>query len=121
MNNNLVLDNGEFIENIIYLTFAEDVLSHKFQDTQINEQFLINVYFPMLINHQVSSGSQLIEQRNKIFNETKKMMTEATENTFKKEDMLYAIIMDLCLKARKSHKKRVLEQISKQLKTEKIK
>ena len=91
MNNNLVLDNGEFIDNIIYLTFAEDVLSHKFQDTQINEQFLINVYFPMLINHQVSSGSQLIEQRNKIFNETKKMMTEATENTFKKEDMLYAI------------------------------
>jgi hypothetical protein len=31
------------------------------------------------------------------------------------------IIMDLCLKARKSHKKRVLEQIKEQLKTEKIK
>ena len=31
------------------------------------------------------------------------------------------IIMDLCLKAQKSHKKRVLEQIKEQLKTEKIK
>lgn len=30
-------------------------------------------------------------------------------------------IMDLCLKARKSHKKRVLEQIKEQLKTQKIK
>jgi hypothetical protein len=91
MNNNLILDNGEFINNTIYLTFAEDVLSHKFEDSQINEQFLINVYFPLLVNHQVSSSLQLNEQRKKIFKETEKLISEATKNTFHKEDMLYDI------------------------------
>lgn len=92
MNNNLILDNGNFINNNIYIAFASDVLSIiPKRNPLLNEQFLINVYFPLLNNHNVTTIEQLNQTREEIKKDTIKLLSEATENTFKKEDLLYSI------------------------------
>jgi hypothetical protein len=83
--------------------------AHKEKDKQIEHRERY-VYI-----HEILS---IWEDHEEIYFETENNTIVVKPETFFTD---LPIIMDLCLKARKSHKKRVLEQINEQLKTEKIK
>jgi len=92
MNNNLLLDNGNINNNTIYVTTAEDVLQyHASTAKPLNEQYLMNIYFPTLVAHQITSLAHLRELRSSIMKETNTLLSESTQNAYLKEDMLHAV------------------------------
>ena len=92
MNSNLLLDNGIIVDNIIYVSTAEDVLKyHSKLDNPLNEQYLLSVYFPSLANNEISSLNHLQEKRSNIMSETNNLISETTRNMYTKEDMLHNV------------------------------
>ena len=91
-NNNLLLDNGQIQHNVLYLATAKDVLSrNKSNGEPLNEQYLLNVYFPSLVSKGIGSELQLDEDRDRIMKDTKQLQSDTTTNTFLKEDMLHQV------------------------------
>ena len=92
VNSNLLLDNGIIVDNIIYVSTAEDVLKyHSNLDNPLNEQYLLSVYFPSLANNEISSLNHLQEKRSNIMSETNNLISETTRNMYTKEDMLHNV------------------------------
>ena len=91
-NNNLLLDNGKIEHNTLYVATAKDVLTqNKSKGEPLNEQYLLNVYFPSLVSKGIGSILQLDESRDDIMKDTKKLQSEDTKNVFLKEQMLHKI------------------------------
>jgi len=89
-NNNLLLENGDILNNNIYVCFAQDVLTNKVGDN-LNDDYLLNVYFPLLSKNNIKSLSDLQTQRDVLLKNTETIMNEETKNTFVKENMLHEI------------------------------
>ena len=72
---NLLLENGEILNNNIYVCFAQDVLTNKVSDN-LNDDYLLNVYFPLLAKNNVKSLSDLQTQRDVLLKNTETIMNE---------------------------------------------
>ena len=91
-NNNLLLDNGKIQHNMLYVATAKDVLAqNKSKGEPINEQYLLNVYFPSLVSKGIGSALQLDENHDDIMKDTQHLQSDNTKNIFLKENMLHTI------------------------------
>ena len=91
-NNNILLDNGIINNNTIYVAMAENVLQYHASTTkQLNEQYLMNIYFPALVAQQITSLVHLRELRDSIMKETTSLLSESTQNNYLKEDLLHNV------------------------------
>ena len=86
--NQLLLNNNgaKFVDNIVYVCFAEDVLDYC-ETNEIDAGWAMEIYFPLLAKKEIVDQETLAENRRGLLTETKKT-APATQDTI---DILYDI------------------------------
>ena len=90
LNSHLLLNNGDIIDNSIYLCLAEDVLNY-IQTKDISEETTVKIYFPFLYNKNINGLEDIHENRDKLVQSNKKFITEKTSETFNTINMFYDV------------------------------
>jgi hypothetical protein len=89
LNSHVLLSNGEFIGNNIYLCLAKDVLENA-ERKGLDELTTIKLYYPFLLKkHDIHSLNELNEKDELLIDETKKMLNKQTIDTFKSVNLFY--------------------------------
>jgi hypothetical protein len=73
--NTLLLNYGKMVDNNIYLCFAEDVFEYANQ-SELDETFICEMYFPLLYNEDVTNKSQLMKEKYKFIENDKKTINK---------------------------------------------
>ena len=90
LNSHLLLNDGQIIDNNIYLCLASDVLNYV-STKGISEETTIKVYYPFLYNRNINNVDDLIEKKDELMESNKKILNSKTLNLFKTIDMFYNI------------------------------
>ena len=90
LNNHLLLNNGEIFGSSIYLCLAEDVLSF-IGNKEISEESTIKIYYPFLYNKNINSLEDLMQNKEKMVENNKKILNDRVLESFKTIDMFYSI------------------------------
>ena len=90
LNNHLLLNNGEIFGNSIYLCLAEEVLSF-IGSKEISEESTIKIYYPFLYNKNINTLEDLIQNKELLVENNKKILNERVFESFKTIDMFYNI------------------------------
>jgi len=90
LNSHLLLNEGQIINNNIYLCLASDVLNYV-STKGISEETTIKVYYPFLYNRNINNLEDLIEKEEELMETNKKILNSKTLNLFKTIDMFYNI------------------------------
>ena len=89
LNSHVLLSNGEFIGNNIYLCLAKDVLENA-ERKGLDELTTIRLYYPFLLKkHDIHSLSELNEKEQILVDEALKMVNKQTIETFNSIDLFY--------------------------------
>jgi len=90
--NQLLLNNngGKFIDNTIFVCFAEDVLEYV-NETGLDNDVIISLYFPLLIKYEIINTDSLLEKRDELVIKTKKIASDYAFKTYGSVDILYDI------------------------------
>jgi hypothetical protein len=90
--NQLLLNNnsGEFIENTIYVCFAEDVLEY-LESIGFDSEDDAALYYPLLRRKNIMDVDALLKSRNSLINETKKKAAKRVFDTYEAVDLFYDI------------------------------
>jgi hypothetical protein len=90
--NQLLLNNngGRFIDNTLFVCFAEDVLEHT-EEISLDPELIISLYFPLLIKQEVVDIEGLFKKRENLIKKTKKINTKFVFDTYSKVDLFYNI------------------------------
>ena len=90
--NQLLLNNngGNFIDNTIFLCFAEDVLEYV-DEKEIDSELILSLYFPLLIKQEVVDIDSLLKKREYLIKKTKKNASKYVFDTYEKVDLFYNI------------------------------
>jgi len=90
--NQLLLNNngGKFIDNTIFVCFAEDVLEHT-EENSFDSELIISLYFPLLIKQQVIDLDSLLKKRENLIKKSKKNISKHILDTYDKVDLFYNI------------------------------
>lgn len=89
LNSHVLLSNGEFIGNNIYLCLAKDVLENA-ERKGLDELTTIRLYYPFLLKkHDIHSLSELNEKDQNLIDEALKMVNKQTIETFNSIDLFY--------------------------------
>jgi len=84
LNNN----NGDFIQNTLYVCFAEDVLEY-FDSIEFNSEYGIALYYPLLSRKNIRDVDTLIKSRDSLINESKKKASKRLFATYDSIDLFY--------------------------------
>ena len=90
LNSHLLLNDGQIIDNNIYLCLASDVLNYV-STKGVSEETTIKVYYPFLYNKNINNLDDLIEKEEELMESNKKILNSKTLNLFKTVDMFYNI------------------------------
>jgi len=90
LNSNLLLNTGNIIENSIFVSFAEDVLSY-LNEKDISEQSIMKIYYPFLYNANINTLDELETNRDKQIEKNKRVFNDKTIEMFKTIDMFYDV------------------------------
>ena len=90
LNSHLLLNNGNIVDNNIYVCLASDVLNY-ISTTDVSQQTVIKVYYPFLYNKNINELSELIESKEMLIEGNKKILNDATFELFKTVDMFYGV------------------------------
>ncbi len=90
LNSHLLLNNGEIINNNIYLCSAEDVLNHCSAEN-IPEEYCMKVYYPFLFRRDIKTLDELEINKRQLIGENKALLNEQMIRSFKNVDMFYDI------------------------------
>ena len=90
LDNSVLLNYGELIDNIIYLSTAEQ-LFHYASDTGIPEDYIAKIYFQLLTNNDIVNSSNLLENKDFLLRKNSDLKIQKQLNLFKKVDMFYDI------------------------------
>ena len=88
--NHLLMNYGKLEENVIYVCLAKDVLEYANEHT-IDPEYLIDLYFPLLRKKEITDLPTLLEKQQTLIEQTKKLMTSATLQSFDTIDIFYDI------------------------------
>ena len=93
-NNEILMERGDFNENIIYLCNALDVIDFN-EKYNINEEDLFNIYYPYLIEDSIINKEQLINKRNDLIQITQdKIKNEIFERKIENINFLNSIYLN---------------------------
>jgi len=90
LNSHLLLNNGDIIDNSIYLCIAEDVLPY-LNRKDISEETTIKIYYPFLYDRNINDLDGINKNRSKLIENNKKILNEKTFDSFKTIDMFYDV------------------------------
>ena len=90
LNSHLLLNNGNIVDNNIYVCLASDVLNY-ISTTEVSSQTIIKVYYPFLYNKNVNDLSELVESKETLIEGNKKVLNDTTFELFKTVDMFYGV------------------------------
>ena len=82
--------NAEFLDNIIYVGLATNVLTHC-EKIGLNEETVLTLYFPLLFDKNITSKYLLREHRESILSENKKKFSEGVFKNHEKVDLFYNV------------------------------
>jgi len=89
LNSHVLLSNGEFIGNNIYLCLARDVLENA-ERKGLDELTTIKLYYPFLLKkHEIHSLSELIENEQILIDEANKLLNKSTIESFNSINLFY--------------------------------
>jgi hypothetical protein len=90
LNNHLLLNNGEIVNNNIFLCLAKDVLEYA-SNNDISEDTTIKIYYPFLYNKNIDSLDELEQSREKLIESNSKLINTKTSDIFKTVDLFYNV------------------------------
>jgi hypothetical protein len=90
LNSHLLLSSGSINDNSIYLCLAKDVISY-LDKKNVSEETTIKVYYPFLYNKNINSLDDLETNKTKLYDASKKLLSEKTLSSFKTIDMFYDV------------------------------
>jgi len=90
LNSHLLLNTGQIVGNNIYLCLAKDVFSHV-KTRDLSEKYTAKIYYPFLWERNISSLEELSEQEEKLIEDSERLLTDNTTDTFKSVDLFYDI------------------------------
>jgi len=90
--NQLLLNNngGNFIDNTIFVCFAEDVLEHA-EENALDSELIISLYYPLLIKYEVIDKDSLFLKRENLIKKSKKITSKFAFDTYEKVDLFYNV------------------------------
>ena len=90
--NQLLLNNngGNFVDNIIYLCFAEDVLEY-IEEIEFDTDIATSLYFPLLRRKQIIDVDTLLSSRPNLIKDSKKKASKRLFDTYEAVDIFYDI------------------------------
>lgn len=90
--NQLLLNNhsAEFVQNIIYVCFAEDVFDHV-EEIGFDMESASSLYFPLLRKKNIIDTETLLKSRNALIKETKKQASKRLFDTYEAVDIFHDI------------------------------
>jgi len=90
--NQILLNNndGVFVDNMISVCLAEDVLEYV-EEKNINMEIIISLYFPLLVKQEVTNIASLLEKRENLVKKTKKIASKFVFDTYESVDLFYNI------------------------------
>jgi hypothetical protein len=83
-------NNGIFVDNTIYVCFAEDVLEFT-EENNINPEVVVSLYFPFLAKQEIMDREKLQENKDQLIKKTKKIASKRAFQTYESVDLLYDI------------------------------
>lgn len=92
--NQLLLNNngGRFIDNTIFVCFAEDVLEYSEENENLfDSELMISLYFPLLIKQEVVDMESLFKKKETLIKKSKKITSKFMFDTYEKVDLFYNI------------------------------
>jgi hypothetical protein len=90
LNSNLLLNNGQIIDNDIYLCIVSDVLKY-LSKKNVPQETTIKIYYPFLYNKNINNLDDINSSREKLIEGNKKFLNNKTLDLFKTIDMFYDI------------------------------
>jgi len=89
LNSHVLLSNGEFIGNNIYLCLAKDVLQNA-EEKGLDELTTIKLYYPFLLKkHEIHSLSELNDKDQLLVDEANKLLNKQTIESFNSVKLFY--------------------------------
>jgi len=90
--NQLLLNNhgGIFIDNLLYVCFAEDVLEYA-DNNSLKDDIICSFYFPLLVRNDILDIETLLQKRGELIKESKKMASTNVFHRYDSIDVLYDI------------------------------
>jgi len=90
--NQLLLNNhgGNFIENMIYVCFAEDVLEY-IEEIGFDAENAMSLYFPLLRKKKILDTDSLLKARTQLIKDTKKMASKRLFDTYDAVEIFHDI------------------------------
>ena len=88
--NHLLLNYGNIEKNTIYVCFANDVLNYGISNN-ISEEYLINLYFPLLKEKDILSKDALMDSKETLIQQSQMIMTEKSMKIYDVIDMYYNV------------------------------
>jgi hypothetical protein len=90
LDNSVLLNYGELIDNVIYLTTAEQ-LFHYASESGIPEEYIAKIYYQLLTNNDIMNSSNLLENKDFLLRKNSDLKIQKQLHLFKKVDMFYDI------------------------------
>jgi hypothetical protein len=90
LNSHLLLNTGKIVGNNIYLCLARDVYTEA-RRKGISEKYATRLYYPFLLEKNISSLETLDEQKEKLIESSERLLNENTLETFQSVDLFYDI------------------------------
>ena len=90
LDNSVLLNYGELIDNIIYLSSADQLFQYA-HDNRIQEDYIAKIYFQLLTNNDIVNSTKLMENKDFLLRKNSDLKIQKQLNLFKKVDMFYDI------------------------------
>ena len=88
--NSLLLNYGNVIDNILYVTTTESVLTYGTQYS-LENQFMIALYFPALLHKNIHNLEELTNSKTQLLADTKPLITQEFRNKTEIIDKFYDV------------------------------
>ena len=85
--NNVLLSYGDLVKNTIYATSVSDVIEYGIKN-EIDDEYIIPLYFPLLEKENISTGNDVIQNKQKLLAQNDKLYDRSFE---KIEENLHTI------------------------------
>jgi hypothetical protein len=88
--NHLLLNYGDIMDNVLYVSFAENTLKY-IENIKADQSFIIALYYPGLSNKQIHNMIELGNSKTQLLSDSRKMFNSNLTNSFERIDKFYKI------------------------------